>query len=155
MNNEHQDIFDRLMSLPFFRIFQGFYIKYKAILLYLLFGGMTTIVSIGTFVLFDSVFLCHTLVANLISWFFAVLFAYITNRIWVFRSSAKGSKQVVEIFNFYAGRLVTLCIEELILLVFVTWLNMGSTKIKILAQIVVLILNYIISKLVVFRKETV
>lgn len=127
--------------------------KHRQLLLYVFFGGCTTVVSIGSFVLFDTVLGVHELLANILSWILAVSFAYLTNRKWVFCSQAKSKAFFQEFVSFYAGRLLTLGLEEGLLLVFVTWLNFPSTAIKLVAQILVLIGNYVISKLLVFRDK--
>ena len=130
-----------------------FYQKHKSVILYIFFGGLTTVVSIGSFVVFDSLLHLDPLIANLLSWVCAVSFAYVTNRTWVFSSKATGAAVPKEIASFVAGRLFTLGLEEVMILVFVTWLNFNSTLIKFLAQFVVLVLNYVISKLFVFRNK--
>lgn len=145
-----KDIFDRIMSAPFLRRFYGVYTRNKAVLLYVFFGGLTTIISIGSFVLFDWVL--NELLANVISWIFAVTFAYITNRIWVFRSRVHGKAIWKEVSLFFSGRLFTLGLEEVILLVFVTWMQCNGALIKTIAQFVVLVTNYIISKWITFRR---
>ena len=127
--------------------------KYKSIFLYIFFGGLTTLVSVGSFVLCDKVLHIDPLIANLISWVCAVSFAYVTNRTWVFSSKATGSAVWKELISFFAGRLFTLGLEEVMLLVFVTLMQFDSTVIKLIAQIVVLVLNYVISKLLVFRNK--
>ena len=68
MEQKKEDIFDRLMHLPGLRIFEKFYKKNKEVLLYLLFGGLTTIVSIGTFAWFNVGMHMNELIANVISW---------------------------------------------------------------------------------------
>lgn len=146
------DIFDRIMSLPVLNWLNPFYKKHKSVLLYLFFGGLTTVISVGSFIFFDNVLQIHELISNILSWVLAVAFAYLTNRTWVFESRATGKAIAGEAISFCGGRLATLGIEEGILLVFVTWLQLSSTWVKIGAQIVVLILNYLISKLFVFRK---
>ena len=150
-----KDIFDRIMSLPVLRRFEGLYRKYKSVLLYLFFGALTTLVSILTFIIFYNFLCLNELIANLISWIAAVLFAYITNRIWVFNSNVVGKALIKEISAFFLGRIATLGIEELILFVFTTLLAFNGIVVKVCAQIVVLILNYIISKLLVFKKHNV
>lgn len=151
MKADRPDIFDRLLSLPGLNRFYGLFQKNRSVLLYLFFGGLTTLVSIGSFVVFQ--LFCHELLANLLSWVCAVAFAYVTNRIWVFQSQARGSEIWGELGAFVGGRLLSLGVEEAVLLVFVTWLQLPGTQIKILAQILVLIINYVISKLLVFRKK--
>ena len=151
--DEKKDIFDRLMGLRPFRPLWPFYVKYKEPLLYLFFGGLTTLISIFVFWLFNSPLGLNELVANLISWLLAVLFAFLTNKTWVFQSGGQEKGFLSLMLSFYAGRLVTLGVEELLLLVFITWLGFNSMAVKIVAQIVVIVLNYVISKLLVFRDK--
>ena len=147
-----EDIFDRLMHLPVLRIFEPFYKKHREVLLYLLFGGLTTLVSILSFALFAEAMGMNVLWANVLSWILAVSFAYITNRTWVFSQKANtGAGILREVLSFFGGRLATLFIEEAILAVFITWLALPAMPVKIAAQIVVIVLNYVISKLFVFR----
>lgn len=121
-------------------------------LLYLLFGGLTFLISVFTFFLFYIQFGMNELAANLFSWVIAVSFAFITNKTWVFSSStntaANLAKQVV---SFLGGRLVTLALEEIILFIFITMLKMPSVLIKMIAQAVVIFSNYAISKKIVFK----
>ena len=153
-NTDRPDIFDRLMRLPLLRLLEPFYKKHKEGLLYLFFGGVTTLVSWVVFWLFTSPIVLDALIANLISWVVAVAVAYITNRIWVFSAHASGVGGVLfEILNFYLSRVATLLIEEGILLLFVTWLGLDEMLIKIAASVIVVILNYVFSKLFVFRKK--
>ena len=151
MEPRNDDIFDKIMSLPGLRIFNPFYKKRKSILLYIFFGGLTTVVSIGTFALCNSVLSITELISNVFSWIAAVTFAYVTNKIWVFHSKATGKGIIKEALAFYGGRLTTLFIEELLLLVFVTLLHFNGLIIKTAAQFVVLVLNYLISKIFIFR----
>lgn len=126
----------------------------KELFRYMLFGVLTFFVSISTYGLFNQALKVDELTANAISWIFAVVFAYITNRIWVFSSVAKGIKQVFqEMCTFFGGRAVTLVIEEVILLVFITWLKFDSMTVKIAAQVIVILLNYVISKVYVFSNK--
>ena len=132
---------------------RAFFEKHRELLLYIFFGGCTTLVSVGSFVLFDSIFHIHELLANILSWILAVGFAYVTNRRWVFCSTAKGKAVVAEAAAFYGGRLLTLGLEEVLLLIFVTWLSFPGAVVKLIAQFVVLAGNYILSKLLIFRKK--
>ena len=81
---EKPDVFDRIMSLQLLRPLQPFYHKYKEPLLYLFFGGLTTLLSIFLYWLFAHPLGLAPLVANIISWILCVAFAYVTNRTWVF-----------------------------------------------------------------------
>ena len=129
-------------------------IKYREQLLYLVFGGLTTLVSIGSYFLFVTVLGINALIGNIFSWILAVLFAYVTNRKWVFNSTVSSKKEILkEMASFFAARLLTLGIEELMLFVFINLLGLNSLVVKIGAQIVIVILNYVFSKLIVFRKK--
>lgn len=150
---QEKDIFDRIMELPVLRIVNPFYKKNKEILLYLFFGGLTFLVSISSYAVFNIRIGWNALTANIASWILAVAFAYVTNRAWVFESSTdRGSNLIKEITGFVGGRIATLVIEELILFIFITGLEMNSILIKIVAQVIVITLNYVISKLV-FRPQ--
>ena len=148
-----KDIFDKIMALPILRILNSFYKKNKELLLYLFFGGLTFLVSISSYAVFNIRIGWNALTANIASWMLAVVFAYVTNRTWVFESSTdRGSNLIKEITSFVGGRIATLVFEELILFIFITELEMNSILIKIVAQVVVIALNYVISKFV-FRPQ--
>ena len=152
-NYEKPDVFDRLMALPGLRLLEPFYRKHKAVLLYLFFGGLTTVISIAVFWLFRRPFGLNELIANVISWVIAVLFAFFTNRVWVFRAPTKTAGEFFrQMGSFFGGRVVTLLIEEALLAVFITWLGFPDMPVKIAAQVIVIVLNYVISKLFVFKK---
>lgn len=153
MKEDKQDIFDRIMGLPGLRKLYPQYEKHKSVLLYLFFGGLTTLISIGSFILFDTGLGIPALIANVFSWILAVAFAYITNRVWVFASHTRGKEIVKEAVSFVTGRLATLGFEEIVILVFVEQLSFNSIGVKILAQLGVLILNYVISKIFVFNDK--
>lgn len=135
--------------------------KYKAVILYVLFGGMTTVVDWGvSFLLYylwgeaidATPWLIHG--ANVIAWGAAVTFAYVTNRIWVFESRRRGFLPILgEIGAFAGGRVLTLLLQEVLMAIFFTWLGFNEYAVKIVAAVLVVILNYFISKLIVFRKK--
>ncbi|MCF0228817.1 MAG: GtrA family protein [Parasporobacterium sp.] len=128
--------------------------KYREYILYVIFGGFTTLISWFVFWLCNNVLRMDVVPANIISWILAVAFAYITNRIWVFESRASGLKPVIrEIAGFAGGRLVTLGLETLFLWLTVDIFKWNSMLMKIVISIVVLVLNYIISRFMVFKKE--
>ena len=162
------DIFDRIMSWGFLKRFEPFYKAHKEVLMYLFFGGLTTLVSIITFKvaadmcgemltvsIFGFGFRLDVLIANVVSWICAVTFAYVTNRVWVFEDRAYGAKGIAkECAAFFAGRLFTLLVETLLIELAVSVLSMNEVVAKIIMSVVTVILNYIISKLFVFRKKT-
>lgn len=155
-NNKEKksDIFDRIMHLPVLNIFEPFYKKYKEGLMYLFFGGLAFFLNIFLFALFTDIMKINDLLANAISWVICVLFQYITNRTWVFDGHVEGSAALIkQISSFFGGRIFTLVVEEIIILVFITWLGFNRIAVKLVAQVVVIVLNYVISKLFVFKKK--
>lgn len=150
---QNQDIFDKLMQLPLLNKLEPFYKKNKEVLLYLFFGGLTFLVSIFSFAFFHYSMGMGELIANVFSWVLAVLFAFFTNRVWVFSAPTRGAADFLrQMGSFFAGRLATLGIEELILFVFITKLRLPGMLIKVIAQIVVIVSNYFISKKLVFKE---
>ena len=151
---ENKDIFDRIMELPGLRVFNGIYKKNKEVLLYLFFGVLTTVVSIVVFALCNVTLGINELVSNVISWIASVAFAFFTNRIWVFAAPTKTASEFVrQLISFYGGRVLTLVLEEAIILIFVTILGMPGMVIKLVAQVIVIVGNYVISKLIVFKRK--
>ena len=151
--DEKRDIFDRILSLRLFRPLYPFYKKNREVLLYLFFGAVTTAVSWVSFYLFHYTLAIDELTSNLLSWVLSVLVAFLTNRIWVFSESAASGGFFREMLLFFGSRVATLLVEEAIIFVFVTWLALDAMLIKIIGNLVVLVLNYILSKLIVFRRK--
>lgn len=134
--------------------------KYKEILLYLIFGGLTTVVDwVVSFLLYylwgdaikEAAWLIHG--ANTIAWAAAVIFAYVTNRIWVFESKTHGAAIVREFLSFAGARVLTLILQEVIFAIFFHALSINEYAVKIVAAVLVVISNYFISKLLVFKKK--
>lgn len=129
------------------------YNRYKEYILYVVFGGFTTIISWGVFYVCTHIIKMDVVPGNIISWILAVAFAYATNRKWVFESKARGLRPILkEIIEFTAGRLVTLGIETAALWLTVDILKWNDMVMKILISIIVLILNYVFSKFIAFRQ---
>lgn len=149
---EKKDIFDKIMDLPILNIFTPFYQKYKEILLYLFFGGLTFFLNIFIYYSLNRIFFIDILIANALSWIVCVLFQFFTNKIWVFKSFTKDFKDFFkQMFSFTFGRLFTLVVEEIILFIFIDLFHINDLIVKLFAQIIVILLNYIISKLFVFK----
>lgn len=135
---------------------KNLYSKYKEIIKYLIYGILTTIISLLTYYLLVITILnpensIELQIANIISWITSVTFAYITNKIYVFDS--KNKNIIKEVSKFYLSRIFTLLIDMTIMFIFVTRLNLNDKIIKIIVQIIIIILNYILSKLLVFNKK--
>lgn len=152
MTENKKDIFDRLMSLPLLKIFEPFYQKHKEVLLYLFFGGIAFFLNLGLFAFFNGILMINELLANIICWVICVLFQFFTNRTWVFDNKNNSNTGFVkQMLMFFSGRIFTLAVEELILFVFITLLSFNAIVVKIAAQIITIVLNYIVSKIFVFK----
>lgn len=127
----------------------------REIISYLIIGVLTTIVSLISYYLLTITILSPNnplklTIANIISWIISVLFAYITNRKYVFQSKDKNILK--EASKFTLSRVTTLIIDILLMFIFVSILHFNDKIIKLLVQIIIIILNYIFSKLLVFKK---
>ena len=135
------------------------YIKYKEIINYLIFGVLTTLVNLITkyillFTILNPTNGFQLQIAIIISWIAGVLFAYFTNRKFVFES--KNENKLKEFISFVVARIATLLLEMFIMWFFVTLLKLNSDLYVVIftlvAQVAVVIGNYIFSKLFVFKK---
>lgn len=130
------------------------YHKYEDIILYLFFGGLTFLVCMVSYYIFATPLHMNYMVANVISWIIAVLFAYITNRIFVFKSKVKDFVGIVkEIWMFFACRLSTGVMEIIIMFVGVSLLHCNDLIVKGIAQVLVILSNYVLSKLLIFKNH--
>ena len=120
------------------------------IIKYLFFGGLSFAANFLVFAACDKLIHLNHLFSNIIAWIVAVSIAYITNKKWVFLSDKKGIRQIIA---FFGGRIVTLLLEELLLFVFISLFKYDTLIVKIVLQVIVIILNYLVSKLLIFKKE--
>lgn len=129
--------------------------KYKGFILYAVFGVCTTLINWGTYYLCYSIIHISNVLSTIIAWIVAVAFAFITNKIWVFDSkSFKGKTLLFEIWTFIAARLATGALDVAIMYFAVDVFAMNSTVWKLISNIIVIALNYILSKLVIFRNNS-
>ena len=120
--------------------------------MYLLFGGLAFFLNIGLFAAIDTTGI-NELINNVICWVICVLFQFFTNRTWVFEGYVENNVDFIkQMASFVGGRVATLIIEEFLLVIFITCLGMSAVIVKLSAQVIVIILNYVISKLIVFKK---
>ena len=124
--------------------------KHRELVVYLICGFLTFVVSMVIYALLSEVFRINVLVANIITWIIAVYFAFSVNRKFVFKSNGNFTSELIQ---FYLGRVVTLVVEQAMLYIFIIRLMFNNMAIKSIAQVVIIILNYIISKFIVFKKE--
>ncbi len=141
------------MKDPVYSLMKSFYKKNKEIILYLFFGGVSFLLNFVLFIVIKKITPINELVNNVICWIVCVLFQFITNRLWVFDGKIEGTHNfIIQVITFAGGRVLTLLLEEILLLIFITFLGYNVIIVKLIAQAVVIILNYIISKFWVFKK---
>ena len=135
----------------------------KETVLYLIFGVLATVLNIVLFYLFINVWKMSTGLGNILDTIICILFQYFTNRIWVFESKNNGKEAIKEFIQFILARGLTAIIDQIFVVVgvdffvakYVSYSQQGifSVGIKVLSNIVVIVLNYIFSKLFVFNKK--
>lgn len=130
--------------------------RYKEIILYLIIGGLTTVINIVVYWVCATPLAIGTVASNIIAWVVSVLFAYFTNKIFVFESkSFAPSVFFKELFLFVLARVGTGALDTGIMYLFVDVLCLNDYEmwIKIGSNVLVIVLNYVLSKLIVFRKK--
>ena len=121
---------------------------------YLIFGAFTTVINIVTYSICFYICDISNAISNVIAWIIGVIFAYITNKIIVFDSKTESKNKLLkEIASFVTCRLLTLVIDEIIMIITVDKLGLNGFIMKVVANIVVIILNFILSKLIIFKKD--
>lgn len=133
---------------------KGFLTKNRSVILYIIFGALTTLVNIVSYWFLTRWLRQSVNVSTVLAWILSVLFAYVTNRTWVFDSKANELNEVVrEIVSFFLARLSTGLFDWGIMFVFVTKLSLPDMPVKIVSNILVIVLNYVLSRFLVFRKR--
>lgn len=121
---------------------------------YLIFGVLTTLVNLVVFQLCDAVLGIYYIAANVIAWIIAVIFAYVTNKLFVFDSKSWELKLVVkEVISFGSARILSLLFETGFIAFTVEVIGIPKFISKIIASIFVVIINYVASKLFIFKKK--
>ena len=132
------------------------YKKYEEIINYLIFGVLTTLVSVITYFIFAKILNINYLISNIIAFITSVLFAFITNKLYVFKSKDKSKNKVIkELISFISSRLFSFGVEMIIMYILVSIMKIDDMLVKLINQVVVVILNYVLSKLFVFKKTIV
>lgn len=142
MKKNINDIFNKIINL---------YKKYKEIINYGIFGVLTTLVNIISYFVLAKIFGIQYLISNIIAIVLSILFAYITNRIFVFESKNKNILKELILFFYY--RLISSIIDMSIMYIFVSVLKFDDMIIKIVSNIIVILLNYVFSKLFIFKNK--
>ena len=135
----------------------------KETVLYLIFGVLATVLNIVLFYLFINIWKMSTGLGNILDTIICILFQYFTNRIWVFESKNNGKEAIKEFIQFILARGITAIVDQIFVVVGVDFFvvkyisysqqGMFNVGIKIISNIVVIVLNYIFSKLFVFNKK--
>lgn len=133
--------------------FLNLYKKYEEIVNYIVVGGMTTIISILSYYLFRIILSSNTnlnvQISTILSWIVAVTFAYFANRIFVFKSN---NSRKTEAVKFVTSRIMSLLIEMLVMFILTSVVKINDKVAKVLVQFIIVILNYLFSKIFVFKK---
>jgi len=130
-------------------------LKYQDIILYVIFGVLTTVVNFLVYFLFSRIIPVYYIAANAIAWIASVLFAFVTNRIFVFKSEATSRAGIArEFFAFVASRVISGLLETAMLFFGVDVASLPDIPVKIAAAVLVVIINYLFSKYFIFVKRS-
>ena len=136
------------------KLINNLWIKYKGLFLYGVFGVITTLVNIFTYIVCYEKLEIPNIPSNVIAWIAGVAVAFITNKLWVFESGSMEPGVVwAELVKFVSCRLVTGGIDMVIMFAGVDVLKGPAKIIKVSSNILVIILNYVFSKLIIFKKK--
>ena len=120
------------------------------LILYGIFGALTTIINIVVYWLCTRIFSWPVVISTVIAWVIAVVFAFWSNRVWVFHSSGKILTEAAE---FLSARIATGILDVVVMFVFADWLAFPDVWVKAVSNIIVIILNYVLSKVFIFKEE--
>lgn len=127
--------------------------KYKETIMYLIFGAFTVAVNIFVYAFLTRITKLDFMLANCIAWVVAVLFAYITNKFFVFESKKTNIKFLIKEFSsFVSCRILSGITEMILMYIMISLMSLNDFIVKIITNIVVVILNFIFSKLIIFKK---
>lgn len=127
---------------------------HKELILYVFFGGCTTLINIVSYFACRQVLCMPIVPADVIAWLVSVIFAYVTNKLFVFESKSWRPRLVLkESVEFLAARVFSLGVDVVMLYITVTILDFWELPMKVLANVVVIVINYIFSKWIIFRKD--
>ena len=137
-----------------FKLLRSKFLKYRFIIFYGIFGVLTTIINVVTYGVLYNVLNITNVISTIIAWVVAVLFAFVTNKIWVFESKTFERKLfILELQKFFGCRIATGLLDVGIMFIGVDILNGPAILLKLFANILVIVLNYIMSKFIVFKKN--
>lgn len=154
-NNNLIDSFVNLLKkFKIFRPLISIYDKYKEGILYLFFGALSTFMNIIVYALLANVLKINYMISNIIAWVLSVIFAYLTNKLYVFESKTKGKKELLkEITSFFIARVLSLLLDVAVMYIGISVLHFNDIFIKVLSNVFVIIANYFMSKIFIFRNK--
>lgn len=130
------------------------YKKYKSVILYVFFGGCTTLINIVTYWLCYNKLGIKNVPSTIIAWVAAVLFAFVTNKLFVFESRGRSkSRTLYELVSFFGCRMLTGALDVGIMAFAVDYMHWNGLLWKILSNVLVLVSNYFASKFIIFKKK--
>lgn len=136
------------------KIIKQLIIKYKELILYTIFGCITTFINIITFSIMYKRCKMPLLFSNSLAWTIAFTFSFISNKLWVFESKGwKSMKALKEVLGFFLTRLTTLLLDTLTMWILVDMMKINSLISKISSNLIMILLNYIASKFLIFNVE--
>lgn len=131
----------------------SWYNKYREVLLYLVFGALTTLVNIVSFYILRKLNIA-IYISNVIAWVLSVLFAFITNKLFVFESKNKKAKEnVKEAISFFSFRILSLVFDMAFMYLMIQIFSVNEMISKVISNVLVIILNYVFSKLFIFKSK--
>ena len=149
-----EEFFLKLFEKIGFKKFTEFYRNHQEGMRYLVFGGLTTVLCVVLFEIFKNLIGFSTTLSNGIATVIAVIFAYVTNKWFVFFSKKENSKDLInEFFSFIGARVFTYIVETIFLNITIDYYGLNTIFMKIISNILVIILNFILSKLFIFKKS--
>nr|MBQ4317683.1 GtrA family protein [Clostridia bacterium] len=131
-----------------------YYRRYREVIGYLITGGITTVINFVVYFVCTNIFDIYYIVSNIIAWAVAVAAAFIMNKLIVFIGGDMSPKAVLtQLVSFVSLRIVSGIMETGLLYVFVDFMHLNENIVKIFVAVLVVILNYIFSKLLIFKKK--
>lgn len=128
--------------------------KYKSFIMYMVFGVLTTVINLIAYFMCFNVLKISNVISTIIAWILAVAFAFATNKLWVFDSKSFDVKTLShEIPTFFGARIATGVLDVVIMYMAVDVFSWNPTVWKLISNILVIILNYIASKFVIFKES--
>ena len=158
MRNDKNNFIDSFVNL--FRKFKIFnplisiYDNYREAILYLFFGALTTFTNIIIYTLLAKALKIEYMLSNVIAWIGSVVFAYITNKLYVFESNTNTKRELImEISAFFTARVLSLVLDIAIMYLGISILHFNDLAVKIISNVLVIIANYFMSKIFVFKNK--